>query len=298
MLEFYRGELAGLGAAALWAVSALLWFRLGRRVPPAALNLYKGVCAIGMLGVTLAVRGEWGRSLEMGGVGWLLLSGAIGIGVGDTAFFAALNRLGERRTVLVAETLAPPMTTLLAMLVLSELLPPLAYLGMALTLGGVAWVIVERGSSTPLDAALLKWGIAFATLAALCQAVGAVIARGVLTETDIGPLYSALVRMVGGVAMLLVWLPMRGERYVPAAVREWRLWGWIVLAAVLGTYLGIFLQQVALQYADAGIAQTLLATSSLFVLPLVMLRGEAVSLRALVGAVVAVGGIAVLFAAG
>lgn len=298
MIETYRGELAGLGAAALWAVATLLWFRVGKRVPPVALNLYKGVCACGLLAVTLAVRGELGRSLEMGGVVWLAVSGAVGIGVGDTAFFAALNRLGERRTVLMAETLAPPMTTLLAMVVLSELLPPLAYVAMVLTLGGVAWVIVERGTTRPIEATQLKWGIVYAATAALCQAIGAVVARGVLTETDIGPLWSALLRMLGGVAVVVVWLPIAGQRYVPPAVRQVRLWGWILGAAFLGTYLGIFLQQVALQYADAGIAQTLLATSSLFVLPLVMLGGEAVSLRAMVGAAVAVGGIALLFAVG
>ena len=43
-------------------------------------------------------------------------------GIGDTAFFAALNRMGERSTLLVAETLAPIFTALLAVVWISEIL--------------------------------------------------------------------------------------------------------------------------------------------------------------------------------
>lgn len=297
MFARHLGEFAGLGAALLWAVTALIYFQIGRSIPPLALNLYKGVLASAMLSIALASQGELLTIRDPTAVVWLLASGVVGIGIGDTAFFAALNRLGERRTVLMAETLAPPLTTLVAMVVLAELLPFMAYVGMALTLVGVAWVIVDRGIGDPRDRAHLKLGVLYATIAALCQAIGSVISRGVLTTTDIGPMQSALVRMLGGVAILLLWLPLSGRAYLPTAARQLGIWRWIVLATFTGTFIGITLQQVALQNADAGIAQTLLATSSLFVMPLVVLRGESVSLRAVCGAVMAVGGIALLFAA-
>lgn len=297
MFASHLGEFAGLGAAMLWAVTALLYFQIGRRVPPLALNLYKGVLASAMLAIALAAQGKLWLAGETTALLWLATSGVVGIGIGDTAFFAALNRLGERRTVLMAETLAPPLTTLIAMVVLAELLPLTAYLGIALTLFGVAWVIVDKGVGEPRDREHLKLGVVYATIAALCQAIGSVISRGVLTTTDITPMQSALVRMLGGVAILLVWLPASGRPLLPAGARQASIWRWILLATFMGTFIGITLQQVALQNADAGIAQTLLATSSLFVMPLVVLRGETVSLRAICGAVVAVAGIALLFAA-
>lgn len=87
-----------------------------------------------------------------------------------------------------------------------------------------------------------------------------------------------------------------------------RLLAALVLAAFGGTYLrggrerilpahslGIWLQQVALKYTPAGVAQTLGATSPLFVLPVVAARGEAISIRAVLGVAIAIGGIALIF---
>ena len=59
-------------------------------------------------------------------------------------------------------------------------------------------------------------------------------------------------------------------------------------------YLAIWLQQISLQHTATGVAQTLFATSPVFVLPMVVLMGERVSLRAVCGALAAVAGIALL----
>jgi drug/metabolite transporter (DMT)-like permease len=73
-----------------------------------------------------------------------------------------------------------------------------------------------------------------------------------------------------------------------------KILGAIILAAFLGTYSGIFLQQTSLKYAPAAIAQALTSTSPLFILPLALLMGEKVSIRAVVGVVGAIAGIALL----
>jgi drug/metabolite transporter (DMT)-like permease len=61
------------------------------------------------------------------------------------------------------------------------------------------------------------------------------------------------------------------------------------------TYLGIWLQQTSLKFATTGIAQTLLATSPLFVIPMAVILGEKITPRAVLGALVALGGIGFLF---
>ncbi|NER83650.1 MAG: EamA family transporter, partial [Leptolyngbya sp. SIO1D8] len=65
----------------------------------------------------------------------------------------------------------------------------------------------------------------------------------------------------------------------------------VVLAAFLGTYLGVWLQQVSFKYTPAGIAQALLATSPLFVLPIAALMGKRVTGRAVLGVLVAIAGV-------
>ncbi|MFO7089320.1 EamA family transporter, partial [Arthrospira platensis PCC 7345] len=57
------------------------------------------------------------------------------------------------------------------------------------------------------------------------------------------------------------------------------------------------LQQTALKFTAAGIAQTLTSTSPLFVLPIAIAMGDRVSWRAILGALVAIFGVAMLFLA-
>ena len=69
----------------------------------------------------------------------------------------------------------------------------------------------------------------------------------------------------------------------------------VAIAAMASTYLGIWLQQISLKFAPTGIAQTFLATSPLFILPIVALQGEKISLRAILGVVISLSGIALMF---
>jgi drug/metabolite transporter (DMT)-like permease len=71
------------------------------------------------------------------------------------------------------------------------------------------------------------------------------------------------------------------------------------LIAFVGTFGGFWLSLFSLKYVDASIASTLNATTPLFILPLVaiMLR-ERISLRAFLGAVIVVGGVALILRGG
>ncbi|WP_035991119.1 DMT family transporter [Leptolyngbya sp. KIOST-1] len=289
-----RGELAALMAAGLWAIATVMFGRLGKALPPLVLNLAKGAIALTLLILTLALLGQSTAGLDRRAIGVLALSGVIGIGLGDTAYFAAINRLGPRRALLL-ETLAPPLAALMALAFLQEALSPRAWMGIGLTLAGVVWVIAERLPEGSAAGRLDYRGVGYGLLAALGQATGAVMSRAMLADTAVSPLWSSLLRLSGGCIILLGILRYRGP--VVGALRPLRsprLLAGVALAAVLGTYLAIYLQQIALKYAATGIAQALTSTSPLFVLPLAAALGDRVSLRAVAGAVVALLGIAIL----
>lgn len=302
-LEIWLGEIAALTGALLWAIASVLYGRVGQKISPLVLNLLKGAIAIGLLGVTLWIqRAAWPQvsgvvTLQLG------LSGLIGIGLGDTAYLAALRNLGARRALLL-ETLAPPFSVILARVVLREQLSGGAIAGILITLAGVGWVISERTPaqqsaqpSVPTPSRQ-RWGLVWGLLAELAQASGAVLSRSALANSSITPLWSSLLRLVGGEVILIGLFVVAGTRQTPTLnPSTWTKRGLvaIVLAAIGGTYLGIWLQQTALKFAPTGIAQTLLATSPLFVLPVVALLGEKITLRSLIGVVIAVIGIALLF---
>lgn len=286
-----KGELAALAAAFVWALSTVMFGQLGKFLSPLLLNLAKGIVAIALTVLTLLLWGNLQPQLSGSATGWLLLSGVIGIGLGDTAYFMALNHLGARRVLLI-ESLAPPMTALLALLFLGEQLSAIAWFGILLTLLGVAWVIAERTPIRTEAAVRPGRGVIWGLLAALGQSVGAVLSRSVLADTVVDPLWSGLLRIIAGVGVLCLILGLtKSPRSGLTTVRLRPLLPRIVLAAFLATYLGIWLQQVALKYSPAGIAQALLATSPLFVLPISVAMGDRVTGRAILGGLVAVGGI-------
>jgi drug/metabolite transporter (DMT)-like permease len=292
----FKGELAALSAAFVWAMSSVVYARMGQRIPPLELNLLKGGIAIGFLLLTVLVRGQLLPALDAPALGMLSLSGVIGITLGDTAYFAGLNSIGPRRTLLL-ETLAPPMTALLAAVFLGEQLGSGAWIGILLTVLGVAWVIGERVTETAGKTGQWVAGVRWALLAGLAQAGGAVLSRAALAQTEIEPVWGALVRLSAGVLGLLLWARL-GRKPLDGLLKPLqsrRVLVAIVVAAFASTYLGIWLQQTALKFAPAGIAQTLSATSPLFVLPLAVWAGDRVSLRAILGVLVALAGVGILF---
>ena len=124
-IDRFKGELAAL-TAAFWAVASVVYVRLGQRIAPLQLNLLKGLIAIAFIVLTLKLNNQPIPKLDILPIKILLLSGAIGIGLGDTAYFFALNHLGARRTLLL-ETLAPPTTAILGLIFLGENLNAIAW---------------------------------------------------------------------------------------------------------------------------------------------------------------------------
>lgn len=305
MIDTFIGEIAALAAASLWAAASVGYGRLGQRVPPLTLNLFKGAIAIFLIIITLVLQALISQDFTFlapkippATLGLILLSGLVGIGFGDTAYFYAINHLGARKTLLI-ETIASPLSALLALVFLQEKLSNFAWIGIFLTLFGVVWVISERNPELGRQHPQQNWvGIGWGLLAATCQAAGAVLSRSAFIGGEINALWSTLLRLLGGLVIVAILLKIKPEaklEKIGIILANRKLVAALVIIAFGSTYLGIWLQQISLKFAPAGIAQTLLGTSPLFVLPLVVILGERVSFRAYLGVMVAIAGITLLF---
>ncbi len=304
-MSIISGEWAALVAALLWSIAAVIFSGFAGRVSPLGLNLLKGCFAIGYLSLTLAVAPVFGGVGISGGTMvsglLLLLSGAIGIGIGDTFYFEALHDIGPRKTLLL-KVLAPAFSAVLAWVTLRETLTLQNGFGIGITIAGVAWVISERtlapttlNSSLNVSSASPSRGVMFALFAAITEAIGAVMSRMAFLETGIDPLWSTWLRLVGG-AIVVIGLLFWQRTPVFLGDRQGRKQLLLITLGVafFSTYLGIWLQQIALKSTAAAIAQTLGATSPLFVLVITAIQGKAVSGRSIGGAIAAVLGIWVL----
>ncbi len=295
------GGAAALIAALLWALAAVIFRKLGENIPPIELNLVKGCLAVTMMIVTSLVLREQLPLISGLTLFLLAMSGIIGIAVGDSAYFESLNQVGPRLALLLG-VLSPPLAGIISYLFLHESLRPIAWLGIVITLAGVAWVILQEQSDGMHTRKHLWRGIWFAILASSSQAIGAVISRYALLDSNISALQTAIVRLVAGIASLAILLViLKKPAFIwlrkPETIQISRgqLFGLLALGCCVGTYSAIWLQQVSLEYAPAGIAQTLLSTSPLFILPIAIIRGEKVKLKSIMGVLVAFVGVVILF---
>ncbi|MDE3271205.1 DMT family transporter [Pseudoalteromonas sp. G4] len=260
------------------------------------LNLIKGIFASSLMLITLPLLPEVNFELSQQHMIILLLSGVIGIAIGDSAYFASLKRIGVNKTLLL-ESIAPPLSGILAVLLLGSLLSWQSWLGVLVTTFAVALVVMQPEENKQ---AVNASGIGFGLLASVCQATGVVISHYALVAGDIEPLLGALLRLVAGISAILVMLVLfkRKEFFAIAggfrklASREFAL---LLLAIIVGTFLTLWLQQVALKYANPAVAQTLIATSPLFILFFAIVKGQVPSTKTIIGTLLAIVGISLFF---
>jgi drug/metabolite transporter (DMT)-like permease len=308
----YLGPAAGVAASMLWTMTALCFTAAARRIGAAAVNSTRIILAIVWLGLTHRwVSGVWIPHALPTQVTLLACSGLVGLAIGDLALFKSYVYIGPRLAMLVMTT-APIFTVLLGRLVLAEQLTGPMWLGMALTVGGVAWVILERpaSGSAPVHSHRAA-GLLLALLATLGQAGGSLLSKSGMghgwlpADQMMPPLTAALIRMFfAGICSVptIIWLAVRNRSGSPGPAAEIKpgskRTGYIMTScgSVVGPFLGMWMSLEAFNRAPLGVAQTLCSLTPVFILPFVIfIQKERVTLRAALGALAAILGTALLF---
>lgn len=308
----YVGPAAGVGASVLWSFTTLLFTAAGRRLGATLVNALRIVFALVWLGLThRLLTGDWVPAASTRQVGYLALSGFVGLSVGDWALFASFVSIGPRLASLICTT-SPIFAAVFGWLVLRESLSGVAWLGMVLTIAGVAWVVAERpGPGTPTVKSNRARGVFLALVAAACQAAGYLLSKQGIghgwlpREEHMPPQTATFIRMFFAALFVIpvfVWLAARARGSIrgplaPAELHARRLgYFFTFCGSLVGPFLGVWMSLVASDRAKLGVAQTLISLTPVFILPLVMwIHHERVSVRAALGALVAVAGTALLF---
>ncbi len=309
------GEAAALGTSLCWTTSAFFFEAAAKRIGPLAMNLVRVSMALTMLTVVmLFVRGHplpVDATAEQ--LGWLGLSGVVGLVLGDLCLFRAYLEIGARRAMLL-QTTAPIFTMLLGWAILGERPRPMAAAGTALVLLGVGWAIKERaesreravaaaGATSSSGGALLGkslglgFGIVLALGGALGQAGGLVLSKlGMHGYHPVGATQIRMLAAVVGFAIVVTALSAWGR--VREAVKQRAAVRFTAGGALFGPTLGVSLSLVAVTHTQAGIAAALMATTQVWMVIATIVSGrERVGIGGIGGAVLAVGGVALLVAA-
>jgi drug/metabolite transporter (DMT)-like permease len=299
-LNPYLGQLAALTVSFLFASTSTFFTLGGRQVGTVVLNRTRLLVAVAfivlahpLLGVALPLHAELGR------VFWLAISGVFGLVIGDSFLFLAFVSIGPRLSMLLM-ALNPAIAALLAWIFLGEALSAFQVFAMALTLSGIAWVVLDTNGQMQRDSRQGKdylVGILFGLGGAAGQALGLVTAKPGLVG-GFPAISGTLIRML--TACVLLWAITLGRGQAGATLSSLRARPkaikFILAGAFTGPFLGVTLSLFAIQNAEVGVASTLMALAPVVLLPVGgFVFGERIGWRAILGTLVAIGGVALLF---
>ena len=229
---------------------------------------------------------------------WMGLSGLLSLVLGDTLLFMAFGLVGTRLTMQIA-CLVPPCTVLMAWFVLGERLTWIQVSGILVTIGGVALVISDgrNGARLPVDRQVYLKGLTLAGGSVLLQTLGGIAAKKGLSG-DFPALSGHLIRTFISMVILVVFLLLKGHlnttlvelKYQPISLR------YILIGAIIGPFIGMWLSLQAIQNINIGIATSLTSLSPVWLLPIGYYQfKEHIGLRAIFGTLLAILGIAIIF---
>jgi drug/metabolite transporter (DMT)-like permease len=280
-------DLLALGAAACWAVGSVMSVTPARHLGAFAFTRWRMAMVALMLWSVVAFTGSW-RTFDSSAWGVMAVSGLVGIFIGDTALFSAINRLGPRRAGVLFATHAA-FSAGLGFVVLGERMSLQALLGAVLTLAGVMLAIVlgrhkDETHAWEADHGHVGLGVALALVAALCQAVGSLIAKPVMA-LQVDPVMASAVRVtVATLAHTLLLLAGFGAARATQAPTL-RVLAQTALNGFIAMGVGMTLVLLALEKGDVGMVAILSSVSPILVLPLLWFQlGRAPALPAWLGA--------------
>jgi len=289
----------------LFSVSVVCGHRSARLIGGTEANFWRLTCATLLLSIW-----GYGFGIGLGGVAFpvFLLSGVLGIGVGDVALFQALPRLGSRLSLLLIQCLTAPFAALVEWLWLGTTLSHRQVLyGLTILAGvGISLMPAEHLNRTRRELIL---GTTSSILAALGGAFGAVLTRKAysIAHASLEPIDGANAAFqrivgglfVGGICLLVVKrrelrIQARATRElkVAASRRKWQaVWPWVLANSLAGQTFGVSCMQWSLETTPTGVVLAIIATTPIVVIPFTWIfEKEKPTVQSIVGGMIAVTG--------
>lgn len=309
----YLGEILSLAVALSWTATALFADVASHRIGALPLNLIRMAISLLMLSALLwAVTGSPYPAFADGGTWlWLALSGLVGYVFGDFCLFNSYVIFGSRYGQLFM-TLAPPTAGLAGWMMLGESLSWKSWIAMAVTLAGIAMSILVRsgGDSHRLTLKLPVKGVLYGIGAGIGQGVGLVLSKiglehyAAAVPADAPASFAAMmpfagtfIRAVAGLVGFFLLLALGKDLgKVKSALKDRKGMTFATLTTFFGPFIGVSLSLMAVQYAKAGIASTLMAlTPVLIIIPYAVMNHQRISVKETIGTLITVCGVAMFF---
>jgi drug/metabolite transporter (DMT)-like permease len=308
----YLGEIISLVVALMWTATALFADQASRRIGSMSTNFLRlALSSVLLAGLLWIVIGRPYPAFADGKTWlWMGLSALVGYVFGDFCLFNSYIVIGARFGQLFM-TLAPPFAAIAGWAMLGETLSWRSWLAMAVTLTGIAISILSRSrDGHKLSLRLPLKGVLLGIGAGLGQGVGLVLSKIGMQHYEAAlparapaafswalPFASTMIRSLVGMIGFFVLMAAFGMLpQLRAAVHNRSGMRYTALTTLFGPFIGVSLSLMAVQYARAGIASTLMAlTPVLIILPYAVIYKQKVTPKEILGVIVSMTGVALFF---
>ncbi len=307
----HLGEIISLIVAVSWTFSAWYADKASRRIGSMETNVIRLVLATIFLSALLWITIGHPYPVFADGKAWLWLglSALVGYVFGDYCLFNSYLCIGPRLGQLMM-TIAPPMAAIAGWLMLGESMSWKSILAMAVTLCGIGISILSRGEKHQLKLDIPLKGILLGIGAGTGQGVGLVLSKigmehyAAAVPADASaamrsmlPFASTLIRAIIGAIGFFILLSLGGGiKSLGKAVKDRQGMKYATLLTIFGPALGVSLSLMAVRYANAGIASTLMALAPVLIIaPDVLINKHKIKLKEIIGVLVSISGVAMFF---
>lgn len=292
------GELAALGAAISWTISAILYRKALSVVKPISANIVRCACTSLVLVVCLIVIGKFEilTNLSTFAVVLSCASGIIGLGLGDTLYMVSLKLIGVARAVPITCTY-PLFSLLLTVFLQGKEVALQVFFGAAVIVFGV-WLLTREDEKGSQGTVSLK-GVVAALATAVIWSISIAMIDVAVTLPEVGSFDGALavntIRVLGVAGTLLILSPMLDKQLSFLKMPKKTL-VFLILAGVVALALGWFLLAYSFLQIPEARAVPISSTSPLFAnIVGVVLLHEKITARNVFGSIIIVLGIFLIF---
>jgi drug/metabolite transporter (DMT)-like permease len=290
------GELISLGTALCWTITVISFEYAGKKVGSLPVNIIRLVFGFIFLGFTLLVlRGSFipidaSSSAWM----WLMLSGFVGLVIGDLFLFQAFVEVGGRISLLVM-SLVPPLSAVLSFLIFKELISPLDLLGMFITITSIIVVVISKREKKKPFHPNVKKGVTFALIGAAAQSVGLILSKEGMG--DFNAFAATQIRIIAAIIGFTIFIFFKKDwKNVGKAFTHPKAIAFITLGSFFGPFLGVSSSLLAIQYTSIGVATTIAQLNIIMIIPFsIILFKEKVSMIEVIGSITAFVGVTLMF---
>lgn len=246
-----------LGANLSFALGSQIFTHYARRFSSTWMNFFKAMVGLIGFGITISLTGMW-HDIPLSWVSLFLLSGIIGLGVGDILLLKAFSALGAGRT-LILFSFQPLILGIMSFFAFGQLLDSRKFLAIFFFILCVAITSLE---SFRKDNKWQAGGILLALGGILLDATGLIITRYTFDNNpEISSLEGNFYRCIGAVVFFLFLSRVRPynilNQFKELNIKNRFM---VILGGFLGTYLSLALYLHAVQQAHlaslAGVAIT------------------------------------------